>query len=295
MSAHCPGVSRAEGNTRPPPRIAASKRWCFTWNNYPCDWNDQLSNIFTREDKWIGTPEVGDSGTPHIQGYVEFAKGSRPMGYRGMPKEIHWEKAKGTKQQNIAYCTKTDGESHGTIKKPRVLTFPEMTRPYQIDVLNILQDEPDNRTIHWFYGDGNIGKTTFCKFLIVNHGACLLQGKGNDVRNAVLTWYKDKDEFPEICVFDVPRCYEKEYVSYEALENIKNMSFYSGKYEGGQVVGPCPHLFVFANMRPCMEKMSADRWRVYKIDSDYEAVLRMETYDSDGYSSGGHLYPDASN
>ena len=51
-------------------------------------------------------------------------------------------------------------------------------------------------------------------------------------------------------------------ISYDGIEEIKDMMFYSGKYEGGMVVGKCPRFIVFANNPPIFEKMSADRWRV---------------------------------
>lgn len=44
------------------------------------------------------------------------------------------------------------------------------------------------------------------------------------------------------------------------------MCFYSGKYEGGMVVGNNPHLLVFANIEPDTKKMSDDRFIVQNID-----------------------------
>ena len=69
---------------------------------------------------------------------------------------------------------------------------------------------------------------------------------------------------------NIPRCLtceDKTYVSYQALENIKDMVFYSGKYEGGVVCGNCPHVFVFAHVPPEYENMSDDRWVVVNVDS----------------------------
>lgn len=316
----CPG----EGvivDPSPPKRDAASKRWCFTWNNFPEDWLSTLSRVFT-EEEWIGVPEIGNEKTPHIQGYVEFHKAVRPVEYTGLHcgnVGLKWLKAKGTQKHNQVYigkthnkvcawcgatallhhavfgkdllngqweekwpepdwcgkCKKEDsyskgtyGKSFGTIKPkkgPRELKHPEMDRPWQIYIRTLLEAEPDDRTIHWFYGNGNIGKTTFTKYLVTKHGACLLQGKGADVRNGVCTYLKDHKEYPEVCVWNIPRSYNSEYLSYEALESVKDMCFYSGKYEGGTVVGPCPHLIVFSNEEPDREKMSADRWKVFRI------------------------------
>lgn len=257
------------GNTRtpPPPRLNGSLRWCFTWNNYPSDWLAPMAPGLDGA-AWIVGYEVGESGTPHLQGYVEFPKKVRPAGYKGMPKEIHWEKCKGDRASNVAYCSK-DGNvaAESTLKPPRKITFPPMDRPWELEVLEIIKTEPDDRTIYWYWSAaGNIGKTTFTKYLCVNHNACLLSGKGADVRNGALTWKKDNGAYPDLCVFPIPRSFNSDYLSYEAMENVKDALFYSGKYEGGTVADPCPHLFVFANFPPDESKMSADRWVVKCLD-----------------------------
>ena len=48
-------------------------------------------------------------------------------------------------------------------------------------------------------------------------------------------------------------------MSIAALESIKDMFFYSGKYEGGMVCGPNPHVMVFANEPPEYGILSKDR------------------------------------
>lgn len=230
--------------------------------------------------QWIAEIEKGESGTIHLQGYVEFPTRVRPIGYKGCPKEVHWgdkagKPAKGTRSQNINYCTKDYDaqkewatEIFGNLKPPRKIRFPVMDRWWQVDVLAEIAGEPDDRTIWWYWSEGgNLGKTTFCKYLTVHHEAVPVSGKGNDVRNAICTHLKATERTPELVVFPIPRSFDSEYVSYEAIENIKDMYFYSGKYEGGAVCGPCPHLFVFANFPPNESKMSADRWRVVNVDS----------------------------
>tara|TARA_A100001015_G_C14977737_1_gene708050 strand:- start:150 stop:989 length:840 start_codon:yes stop_codon:yes gene_type:complete len=269
-----------EGNTisspstvGPTKRPSGAPRWGFTWNNYPEDWVAQLARVLDGEVGWIGVPEIAPTTlTPHIQGYVEFKKRVRPAGYKGLPKEIHWgdansKPARGTRTENILYCVKdgTEGKA-GTFRIPRTMIFPEMDKDWELEILELIKEEPDDRTIYWYYGEGNIGKTTFTKYLIEKHGAVMVSGKGADVRNAVCTYLKDTGSFPELVVFPIPRSYDTQYLSYEALENVKDMCFYSGKYEGGQVCGPCPHLFVFSNEQPDISKISSDRWKIKCID-----------------------------
>lgn len=104
-----------------------------------------------------------------------------------------------------------------------------------------------------------------CKYLAVKHGALILGGKAADIRNAILTYFKDNEYTPELVVVNIPRSFDQSYLNYEGLENIKDMCFYSGKYEGGMVVGNPPHLFIFANNGPDKTKMSLDRWKVTEI------------------------------
>lgn len=265
-------MAPGEGNTISSPvrkvtRVSSSKRWCFTYNNYPNDWVAQMAQGLDG-CQWIGVPEVGESGTPHIQGYVEFPVKVRPAGYKGMPKQIRWEKCRGTRGQNVVYCTKGGVVGkEGNLKVPRQMKFPweNNMKTWQKDIIELIKEDPDDRGIHWYYGDGNIGKTDFCKYLCARHNGIVLSGKGADVRNAVCTYLKDTGEFPELCIFPIPMSFNTEYLSYESLENVKDMFFYSGKYEGGAVNGPRPHVLVFANSEPDYSKMKADRWVVKEI------------------------------
>lgn len=275
-------------------RVSASKKWCFTWNNYPDNWLALLAPGFEGA-RWRGCKEIGIfQSTPHIQGYIEFPVKVRPLGYKGLPKEMSWHKMKGDMTDNENYCTKdteylrvdshlmnfqqVDLKLYGNIRPQRTLKFPPMDKPWQKDILREIEREPDDRTIWWYWSlAGKIGKTTFCKYLTHEHGAIPLSGKGADVRNGVCTHLKINGSTPDLCVFPIPRSHDSSYLSYEAIENIKDMYFYSGKYEGGAVCGPCPHLFVFANFKPDTSKMSADRWKIVNIDEI------KEWYERDDY------------
>lgn len=279
MAPMAPSGSGGEGNTKLSPstktvRQNAAKRWLFVWNNYPENWLALLAPAL-EDTLWIGGYEVGEQGTPHIQGYVEFPKKVRPIGYKGAPKEIHWgdkygKCCTGTRIENIEYCSKDENvEPKSTLKPERKLKFPVFDKWWQTELLEIIKQEPDDRSIYWYWSqEGKMGKTTFAKYLCAMKGACLLAGKGADVRNGALTYKKDMGKYPDLCVFVVPRSYNAEYLSYEAMENVKDALFYSGKYEGGTVCDPCPHLFVFANFPPDREKMSGDRWIVKNIDEN---------------------------
>lgn len=67
-----------------------------------------------------------------------------------------------------------------------------------------------------------------------------------------------------MAIFDYTRSQE-EYISYEALEAVKNGIFYNNKYESGMVVYNTPHVIVLSNFRPDLSKLSADRWRIKEV------------------------------
>lgn len=247
-------------------QVSPGLRWCFTLNNYT---EEEYSSIVLKCnelcEKWIIGKEIGESGTPHLQGFLRFKTKKRPLGVFNFTKSIHWETARGNDKENIDYCSK-DGifEGYG-IPKPIKIINPDYF--WEKEILEIIKTEPDDRTIYWYWSEaGNVGKTAFCKYLTVKHGAIALSGKGADVRNGIVEYTKTKGETPGLVLFPIPRSYNSDYLSYESIENIKDMYFYSGKYEGGMICGNSPHLFIFANCLPNYEKLSNDRWVVREIE-----------------------------
>lgn len=92
-----------------------SSRYCFTLNNFteeqrsPPEW---IKGITTGG---VWGREIGDNGTPHIQGFMALKKKSTITGIRKHFPEgfsMHMEACKGNAQQNIDYCTK--GEDYET-------------------------------------------------------------------------------------------------------------------------------------------------------------------------------------
>lgn len=53
--------------------------------------------------------EVGENGTPHLQGYIEFTNSKKLEWLRKINPRIHWEARRGTAQQARDYCAK-EGE-----------------------------------------------------------------------------------------------------------------------------------------------------------------------------------------
>lgn len=282
--------SEIEGNNRTSiskKQVSPSVRWCFTHNNY----NDKDIDMYSstiREYCKVGffSKEIGDSGTPHLQGYIEFKKKDRPLSK--FCKGANWEKALGNKLSNWDYITNSPDKgvsqelafSFGRVPQ-KVKTIAEHDfYLWQIKALQIVKGEISDRHIHWFYDkEGGVGKTAFCKYLTVFHGAICLGGKAADCRNGIVEYMKNNDgETPELILINIPRSFNSDYLSYEALENIKDMYFYSGKYEGGQVCGNPPHLMVFSNEEPDYEKCTQDRWQVHNCNKKKKETLVCSSF-----------------
>lgn len=90
-----------------------SRNWCFTLNNYTDADVEALSTFVESDDliKYIcAGREVGESGTPHLQGFLVAKNQIRLSTVRTVfDGRAHWEIARGTASQAIAYCEK-DGD-----------------------------------------------------------------------------------------------------------------------------------------------------------------------------------------
>lgn len=89
------------------------KYWCFTVNNYSDAEYTSLSELVSGGDASyivIGK-ESGESGTPHLQGYVEFPRKKRLGGVKrlGGLQRAHLERRRGTAVEAADYCKK-DGQ-----------------------------------------------------------------------------------------------------------------------------------------------------------------------------------------
>lgn len=92
--------------------VMTSKHWCFTLNNYTEEELATLAELGQHEETQylIVAKETGDSGTPHVQGYIAF---KRRLAFNTVKARVsprcHLEKTKGSPSSNIAYCKK-DGD-----------------------------------------------------------------------------------------------------------------------------------------------------------------------------------------
>ncbi len=267
MASNVVPVVPVGGNTITPTMNPAIK-WVFTFNNY----NDKdyktikkLCSVYCRMAV-IGK-EVGEQGTPHLQGYIEFKTKARPKSKFKFTDKIHWEKAKGSKEDNYVYCTK-DGD-FWTLNMNWELPYDISLSllPWQNYIVNRMDTAINDRTIYWVWDkEGCKGKTLLAKWLFLKReNVVVLSGKAADMKHGIVDYKKNTGCLPRIVIINIPRS-TLDYVSYTGIEEIKDMFFYSGKYEGGMICGKNPHVLIFANEEPQYDKMSADRWKVYNVN-----------------------------
>lgn len=80
-----------------------SRNWCFTINNpEECELNLDAPCIKTL----IANRELGENGTPHLQGYLETTHPIRLNQLKNWNGKGHYESRKGNRLQAIKYCIK---------------------------------------------------------------------------------------------------------------------------------------------------------------------------------------------
>lgn len=90
-----------------------ARRWCFTINNFTPQDVDRLAGLQGNDGVryLVCGAEVGASGTPHLQGYLELRTPRRLNGVKDLlgNNGVHLETARGTAVQASEYCKK-DGD-----------------------------------------------------------------------------------------------------------------------------------------------------------------------------------------
>lgn len=252
--------------------------WLFTYNNYPKNYFEEVMVPVFQEHEvkiYVCQEEEGElCGTPHYQGWVKFNSKKRWSQFK-LNKEIKWIRQKGSDKANIIYCSK-DKSCVGTrwsfgvkVPKPiRRVNYNELY-PWQAKVACWFDEPCDHysREINWFWEKkGNVGKSYLCKYFVDNTKCIVLSGKSTDIFNGLKSYIDEHGEGPDIVIIDCPRSLT-DYISYSAIEKIKDGLLYSGKYEGGMLRFNTPHIICFSNEMPEIEKMSADRWNIIEVNN----------------------------
>lgn len=256
-----------------------SRTFSYTLNNWT---ETDLENIKYLEGQCKEArcqEERGEeSGTIHLQGYFWFKNPKRWETLRNQLPGAHIEIAK-----NIFalrnYCKKQETATGGLVreinpereKKSFIILKKDPMEglepyPWKQEVLDIISGEPDSRTVHWYWeGTGNIGKTTLIKWLLYNNYKVLTcGGRAADAKYLIYKYIDQHKSAPDVFIFSFTRSREN-FISYEAIEEIKDGLFVNTKYECEMVAYDPGHVFCFANFPPQEESLSLDRWHIVNI------------------------------
>jgi hypothetical protein len=241
-------------------------KYDFVVNNYTndevCQVKETIAKICVKGGFGF---EVGEKGTPHLQGYIHLKKKQRITGLIKLP---GFQRASMRACRNepalITYIQKQGQAWTYGFPKPLKLINPD--KEWQQEILKIMETEPDDRTIHWYWScAGGMGKSQFAKYCVAKHAVTFFEeGEKKDI---MFTAMEAKEERLNTFIVDVPRDNGNK-VSYKALKSLKNGMIYSAKYESGYRLFNSPHIFVFANMPPMEERLSEDRWKITQIDPE---------------------------
>lgn len=305
--------------------MSLAKRWCFTLNN-PTE--DEKITLATHGEEISVDPdnstfsylivgnEVGESGTPHIQGYFWLRDKKRLTQIKSIPGfgRCHLEVARGTHAQASSYCAKDNdyiewgtasSSGNGTsfealrewVKEQEVApteedvweTFPTLAgrypgavsrcielfgkRPQLVDgalrqwqqhLNDRVNDDPDDRSIIFVVDpEGNNGKSWMTRYWLTKRDGTqfLSVGKRDDLAYSVNI---ESDLF----VFDIPRG-SMEFLQYGILEQLKNRLVFSPKYSSvTKILKRTPHVVVFCNEQPDMNKLTEDRYVIMNLHNE---------------------------
>lgn len=256
---------KRSGNTSNRARI-----WVFTYFDEEKfdemkDWTMKNCTVYS-----LNPEKCPKTERNHLQGYWEFKNARYFSALQKRFPGIHLEKAK-SKEAALDYCMKSEtrnGETFTNVRpKVKDPLDGKTLKPWQKDVVNLMKTEPDERTVYWYYDEnGNNGKTTLAKHLCINYEGSVLYmtGKAADCKYGVTKFLEEKTNNLKMAIFDFARSQET-YISYQAIEEIKNGIFYNTKYEAKMITYDCPHIVIFANFMPDKSKLSEDRWNIIAI------------------------------
>lgn len=297
--------SKGFGNTKQTLKrqISPAKHWEFTLNNY------SKADILAIEHLdssivpvIVGQSEVGEeNGVKHLQVQLSFSKKTRPISI--IKKALGHSRCSFRKVRNLTkcrdYCSK-DSTHDKVWRMSRGWKRPVPLAKITYDILNEYQKsiadfflKPCNprfsRDIHWFWEpDGNMGKTILSTFFYDQRDAAIISGKKADCFFAIHSYLVTHDGAgPKIVIIDIPRS-NIDYVSYTAIEKIKDGLLFSGKYESKSVRFNRPHIICFANEVPNTTTMSVDRWKIVR----YGSTARYEGLAEPTVGGGSFPQPD---
>ncbi len=176
-----------------------AKHWCFTLNNYSSQEIETTRLLKTCSDYLVFGFEVGEKGTPHLQGFISFDKRMTIKKVAQLLSRAHWVPARGSPEQNRVYCTKDNkfeefglvplGQTGAATLKRKAdydvaVDLAKKQKLYEVDSSMLLRfgsslrsiqkdfplalDPLDTVTGVWLWGKPGVGKSRTARWLYPN-------------------------------------------------------------------------------------------------------------------------------
>jgi len=256
----------AQGNT-----IFKGRCWLGTWNNHTKENYEHLLKYMQMTCiDFAMQEECGTNGTKHIQFAMKFKNARRFTALKKAFPKVHLEKCKSwINSRNYCLKNQTRAGSRDAFGLRKITDKLEDIELYdwQQKIRNMLDKPADERKIYWFWEEtGCVGKTTLARHLCIQYpgNVLYLGGKKSDILYGVFTFLENPHNDLRMVILDFSRSIEN-FISWDAIESIKNGIFYNTKYKSGMCVFDYVHVICFANFNPPMNMLSEDRWRVINI------------------------------
>jgi len=241
-----------------------SRDWCFTLNNYTDEEYNAIYALDPSQYKYIVVAkEVGDSGTPHLQGYIYFVNAkSMSATKKIISNRAHLEVSKGTPEQASVYCKKdndyyengelpvTQGkrtdldEIRDILKKTNKMSDVVMVaKSYQSVKMaeQILKYHEKPRTekpfVEWYYGTTGTGKSkTAYEILGDDCYTCLSTGR----------WFDGYDGHDNVLIDDM----RKDFMKFHELLRLLDRYAMRVECKGGTRQFIAKHIIITSCFHP---------------------------------------------
>jgi len=239
-----------------------SRSMCFTYNNYT---DEILISIKEWKCRYciIGFEKAPTTGTPHIQGYVEWLSSKRFNTAHKLLPGGHWEAAKGTAEQNYIYCSKSgnfweQGERKEQGKRNDLEAMANSIIENKKIELSLIEEYPtqfiryhrgleklaglyltprtEKPTILWRWGLTGVGKT---RFVYDKHGIANVYVKDST------KWWDGYTQQKVILIDDFDGSWP-----YRDLLRLLDRYPYQGQIKGGYVHINSPHIYFTCEFPP---------------------------------------------
>lgn len=258
------------------------RNMCFTWNNAPEDGWAQLTDRLPACNYLVAGREVGEQGTPHIQGYAEFASPAKGSTLKNKFPTIHWEKRMGSAEQAAVYCKKDgdyqeegelsnqgkrsdldevralmaspDTANMGTVimqaRSMQAVKFSEVYLTYHERKRNF---KPN---VIWIFGGAGLGKSR-----LADAQARLAVGDSVHTQTKSIKWWNGYDAHKAVIVDDI----RKDFCTFTDMLHLIDRYPYKVEIKGGMRQMLATHMYITGPVHP--EK-------VWNTDEDLHQLVR---------------------